>query len=208
MKINSENLIKDAQQLRKTQQELRSKKSDSKGKESRPSQQIQVTLGEIRVNLRSHQQTIAKLQLESVGLEQIERNLDFLLKQNPADYEAIKQAKSEIDTALDATRFQQQPLIPAGIREQLGGTLEDRGLVNRIKQEIALRRDEISGQLKMEFNQINKIQVSFENILSLNMPSNEKVRTNIEEIKQQLSLQEQIQANLNPATVMGLLQEA
>ena len=93
MKIDPEHLLKDAKRLRKTQDDIKSQKpiaNDIK--------RIRVTLDDIGVSLKSHQQTIAKLQLENIGLEQVEKNLDQLLKQNPADFDMIKQAKNEMST--------------------------------------------------------------------------------------------------------------
>jgi len=203
MKINSENLIKDAQKLRKTQE--KPKKSVDAGGNSRPTKKIQLTLDTMFINLKTHQQNIAKLQLETVGLEQIEKSLDFIIKNNPGDFDSLKQAKNEIETAVNASMFQKDRLISDKLQKMLLSDLGKPGAAESTKNQVNLRKDEIKSLLKTEINKINKIQVSFENINSLNMPSDEKIGSIIEDIKNNLTIQQQIQSNVNPSTVLGLL---
>lgn len=200
MKVDPEILLKNARKLRKSQDNVKQKKSGSGD-----FKKLKVTLDEIGVSLKSHQHTIAKLQLEHMGLEQIEKSIDFLLSQNPTDFEDLKQAKNQIDTALKTALFQGNPLIPENVKQAVTSNLAKPDLLDKSKQMLRTRIDEITGLLTTEFNQINKIQISFENIMSLNLQSNSSVINTIDEIKEQLSVQEQIQSNVNPATVMGLL---
>lgn len=206
MQINSDNLIKDAQRLRRTQEEIKSKRSEGSLDDSRPAREVQVTLDELNVNLRVHQQNVVKLQLESVGLEQVERNLEFLVKSNPGDFEDIKKAINEIDTALTATRFRDQELIPSSLREVLRRDREDASRLPELREDVARRRDEVDGQLATEYGQISRIQVSFENILSGTVPAGPAGRALIDELKEKLAFQQQIQGAMNPETVRQLLE--
>lgn len=202
MKIDQENLLKAAIKLKQTQQKL--KETSVKSKEFK---KIRVTLDDIGVSLKSHQQTVAKLQLENIGLEQIEKNLDMILKENPADFETIKQAKNKITTAVNSSKFQGDNLIPESIQNILNKDLAVKENLNEVKTSIQFRMNEITGLLETEFSQINKIQVSFENIMSLNTMDGDTASKTIDEIKEQLSIQQKIQSNVNPTTVMGLLNQ-
>jgi len=204
MKITSESLINDALRLRKSQDEVKGTGKSRKGSRE-ASNRIQDTLGEINVNLKTHQQTVARLHLENMGLERIEQSIDQLLKQNPAGYDQLRKAKNEIKTIVDATRYQQEPLIPTTVQELIAGGLNSSKDAQKIKQSLTLRRDAISGKLQMEFAQISKIQVSFENVLSQQLPGSDSIDQTINEIKKQLTIQDRIQSSVNPTTVMELL---
>jgi len=206
MKITSEALISDALRLRKSQDEMQGAREA--GKRSVETQtRIKDTLGEINLNLKSHQKTIARLQLENIGLERIEQNLDQLQKQHPVEKKLVDQATDEIKTVLEATRYQQEQLIPKTIKDLFKEDLSIPDNLLQAKESVSLRRDTISGKLQMEFSQISKIQVSFENILSQQIPATDSVGGLIKDIKKQMTIQDKIQSNVNPATVMGLLQE-
>jgi hypothetical protein len=207
MQINSDNIIKDAQRLRASSDDIRSHKADEQGTHPNPaSQQIEVTLDQMNVNLRAHQQTVASLQLESIGLDQIERSLSFILKNNPGDYEDIRQAVNEMRNAVDATRFQQQTLIPHSLREALFGDILASGQAEKANQLLMERRTEIDANLVREFAQISRIQVSFENFQSLNMALEGRAQSVVEELTKQLVTQQQLlQSPMDPATVVNLL---
>jgi hypothetical protein len=204
MKITSESIVNDAQRLKRTQDEARSRRADDG---ARPSQQIEVSLDQMSVSLKTHQQSIARIQLESIGLEQIERNLDFLIANNPGDFEDIKRAMNEITGSVDATRFQQQELIPRDIREALQALVSDRSQAGQTRDSVSARRNELGEILQREINQVNRIQVSLENVLSLNMPENSRIRPLIDDIKTQLANQAGFRSSLDPVTVMGLLRD-
>lgn len=207
MNINSDNIIKDAQRLRGTTDEVRSRRANSEHTSTQPAaQQIEIALDQMNINLRAHQQTVARLQLESIGLDQIERGLEFIVKSNPGDYEDIRQAIGEIQTAVEATRFQQQHLIPQTLREALYADLNAPGRAQSALDLLASRRNEIDNSLKDEFAQISKIQVSFENIQSVNLQLDGKAQSVVDDLSRQLLAQEQlVQSLLNPNTVMSLL---
>lgn len=205
MKITTEALISDALRLRKSQDELKGTRET--GKRSDETQaRIHDTLGEINLNLKSHQKTIARLQLENIGLERIEQTIGLLLKEGP-DRNQLDRANNEIKTVLESTRYQQEPLIPRTIQDLFKEDLGNLDNLGKAKQGVSLRREEISGKLQMEFAQISKIQVSFENILSQQIPGTDKANDLVRDIKSQMTIQDKIQSNVNPATVMGLLQE-
>ncbi|HPH04170.1 MAG TPA: hypothetical protein PK297_14550 [Spirochaetota bacterium] len=207
MNINSDNIIKDAQRLRGTTDEVRSKRSSSEQGASQPAaHQIEVTLDQMNINLRAHQQTVARLQLESIGLEQIQRSLEFITKSNPGDFEDIRRAIGEVQTATEATRFQQQHLIPQTLREALYSDLTASGKAQSALTLLQARRGEIETGLKDEFAQISRIQVSFENIQSVNMQLDGKAQSVVEDLSRQLLAQKQlVQSPMDPATVMNLL---
>ena len=207
MQINSDNIIKDAQRLRGTGDDIKSRKAgDGEGKTAPANRQLEISLDQMNVNLRTHQQTVARLQLESIGLDQIERGIEFIIKNNPGDYEDLRRAMNETRTAADATRFQQQPLIPQTLRDALFGDLLEPGTALAAKALLDDRKTEIDATLKQEFAQISKIQVSFENFQSLNIPLDGKAGDVVNELKDQLLKQRQlVQAPMDPATVMNLL---
>lgn len=204
MKITSESLINDALRLRKSQDEIKGTGKSSKSTDKAKSR-IKDTLGQINVNLKTHQQTVARLQLENIGLDRIEQSIDQLLKQNPGDYDQLRQSKNEMQTVIDATRFQNEPLIPQTIREMITNGLKSADDADKLKQSVTLRREAISGKLQMEFAQISKIQVSFENVLSQQLPGSDNIDQTIRDIKEQMTIQDRIQSNVDPATVMGLI---
>ena len=207
MQINSDNIIKDAQRLRGTGDDIKSRKTgDGEGKTSPANRQLEVSLDQMNVNLRTHQQTVARLQLESIGLDQIERGIEFIIKNNPGDYEDLRRAMNETRAAADATRFQQQPLVPQSLREALYGDLLEPGTTLAAKALLDNRKTEIDTSLKQEFEQISKIQVSFENFQSLNIPLEGKAQSVVADLKEQLVLQRQlVQSPMDPAIVMNLL---
>ena len=207
MQINSDNIIKDAQRLRGAGDDIKSRKTgDGEGKTSPANRQLEVSLDQMNVNLRTHQQTVARLQLESIGLDQIERGIEFIIKNNPGDYEDLRRAMNETRAAADATRFQQQPLVPQSLREALYGDLLEPGTTLAAKALLDDRKTEIDTSLKQEFEQISKIQVSFENFQSLNIPLEGKAQSVVADLKEQLVLQRQlVQSPMDPATVMNLL---
>ena len=207
MQINSDTIIQDAQRLRTNTEDVRSRRADDHGTPSAPaSRQIEVTLDQMNVNLRAHQQTVASLQLESIGLDQIERSLNFILKNNPGSYDDLRQAVSEMQSAVEATRFQQQPLIPRSLREALYGDILGQGQADRAAHMLSQRRTEITDSLQYEISQISRIQVSFENIQSLNMPLDGRAQSVVEELAKQLVSQQRfVQSPMDPTTVMNLL---
>lgn len=204
MKITSETLINDALRLRKAQDELKGTRETGK-RTSETQTRITNTLGEINNNLLSHQKTIAQLQLENMGLDRIQQNVDQLKNMTPGIDR--QQIKDEIQTVLDATRYRQEPLIPQSIRDLFKLDLGNQDILQQATDSLTQRREALGIRLQKEFDQINKIQVSFENILSQQIPASAEAGTLIKEITTQMSLQEKIQSNVNPATVMGLLQE-
>lgn len=204
MKITSETLINDALRLRKAQDELKGTRETGK-RTSETQTRITNTLGEINNNLLSHQKTIAQLQLENMGLDRIQQNVDQLKNMTPGIDR--QQVKDEIQTVLDATRYRQEPLIPQSIRDLFKLDLGNQDILQQATDSLTQRREALGIRLQKEFDQINKIQVSFENILSQQIPASAEAGTLIKEITTQMSLQEKIQSNVNPATVMGLLQE-
>lgn len=207
MNINSDNIIKDAQRLRGTTDEVRSRRTAGEQGSTQPAaHQIEVTLDQMNINLRTHQQTVARLQLESIGLDQIERGLEFVVKNNPGDYEDIRRAIGEVQTAADATRFQQQHLIPQTLREALYADLTAPGKAQAALDLLTSRRGEIDNSLRDEFAQISRIQVSFENIQSVNLHLDGKAQSVVDELSRQLLAQKQlVQSPMDPATVMTLL---
>lgn len=204
MKITSETLINDALRLRKAQDELKGTRETGK-RTSETQTRITNTLGEINNNLLSHQKTIAQLQLENMGLDRIQQNVDQLKSMTPGIDR--QQVKDEIQTILDATRYRQEPLIPQSIRDLFKLDLGNQDILQQATDSLTQRREALNTRLQKEFDQINKIQVSFENILSQQIPASAEAGTLIKEITTQMSLQDKIQSNVNPATVMGLLQE-
>jgi hypothetical protein len=208
MQINSDTIIQDAQRLRANTDDIRSRRADEQGQHSAPaSRQIEVALDQMNVNLRAHQQTVARLQLENIGLDQIERGLSFIIKNNPGgSYDELNRTVSEMQSAVEATRFQQQVLIPRNLREALYGDILVTGQADIAGQILAQRRAEIDDNLKSEIAQISRIQVSFENIQSLNMPLEGRAQSVVEELAKQLVTQQRlVQAPMDPATVMNLL---
>ena len=204
MKITSETLINDALRLRKAQDELKGTRETGK-RTSETQTRITNTLGEINNNLLSHQKTIAQLQLENMGLDRIQQNVDQLKSMTPGIDR--QQVKDEIQTILDATRYRQEPLIPQSIRDLFKLDLGNQDVLQQATDSLTQRREALGTRLQKEFDQINKIQVSFENILSQQIPASAEAGILIKEITTQMSLQDKIQSNVNPATVMGLLQE-
>jgi len=207
MQINSDAIIQDAQKLRATSEDLRSHKAGEQGTRANPaSQQIELALDQMNVNLRTHQQTVARLQLETIGLEQIEKNLNFIIKNNPGDFNDLKRAVTEIQSAIEATRYQQQSLISRNLRDALYADILMPGVAQDAMQMLSQRREDIEKGLKHEFAQISRIQVSFENIQSLNMPLEGRAQSVVEELtKQLLTQQKLVQSAMDPATVINLL---
>jgi hypothetical protein len=210
MQINSDSIIQDAQKLRVSAEELRSRRTDEQGSQPAPAaRQIEVALDQMNVNLRTHQQTVARLQLESIGLDQIEQGLTFIVKNNPGDFDDLKRVVGELQSAIEATRFQQQMLIPRSLREALYGDILAPGMAEAANQLLAQRRSEIEEGLKHEFAQISRIQVSFENIQALNMPLEGNASNLVAELAKQLVAQQQlVQSPMDPTTVMALLRGA
>lgn len=207
MIINSDNIIKDAQRLRGTTDEVRNKRSAPDQENVKPAtHQVEVALDQMNINLRAHQQTVAKLQLESIGLEQIQRSLEFVVKNNPGDFEELRRAIGEAQTAADATRFQQQSLIPQNLREALYADLMIPAKAQTALDMVYTRNAEVEKGLKDEFSQISRIQISFENIQSVNMQLDGKALSVVDELSKQLLVQKQlVQSPMDPATVMSLL---
>jgi hypothetical protein len=208
MQINSDAIIQDAQKLRASSEDLRSYKAGEQ--DARTAQasrrQIEFALDQMNVNLRTHQQTVARLQLETIGLDQIERNLNFILKSNPEAFEEFKRVVTEMQSAVEATRYQQQSLIPQNLRDAIYGDLNLPGRALEAMQMLIQRREEIDKGLKYEFQQISRIQVSFENIQSLNMPLEGRAQSVVEELAKQLVTQQKlVQSPMDPNTVMNLL---
>jgi hypothetical protein len=71
---------------------------------------------------------------------------------------------------------------------------------------VAGRRDQIANSLKYEFAQIKSIQVSFENIQSLNRSLEGHAQSVVDELAKQLVTQQKLlQSPMDPTTVMNLL---
>jgi len=220
MQINSDAIIQEAQRLRAGSEDLRSRRADEQGTPSPlASRQIEVSLDQMNVNLRAHQQTVARLQLENIGLDQIdqglnfiiksrsiEQDLNFVIKNNPSAYEDIRRTVGEMQSAIEATRFQQQTLIPRNLREALYGDILAPGQAEDASRLLGQRRQEIEDTLRQEFAQISRIQVSFENIQSLNMSLEGRAQSVVDDLARQLVTQQKlVQSPMDPTTVMNLL---
>ncbi|MDR2734401.1 MAG: hypothetical protein LBC99_07155 [Spirochaetota bacterium] len=207
MQINSDAIIQDAQKLRASSEDIRSYKAGDQGtRAALAAQQIELTLDQMNVNLRTHQQTVARLQLETIGLDQIEKNLNFIIKNNPGAFDDLKRVVTEVQSAIEATRYQQQYLIPRNLRDALYADILLPGMAQDAMQMLGQRREEIEKNLKNEFAQISRIQVSFENIQSLNMPLEGRAQSVVEELAKQLVAQQKlVQSPMDPTTVMNLL---
>jgi hypothetical protein len=210
MQINSDTIIQDAQRLRASTDDIRSRRADEQGTHTAPaSRQIEVALDQMNVNLRAHQQTVARLQLENIGLDQIERGLNFIIRNNPGgSFDDLSRTVSEMQSAVEATRFQQQVLIPRNLREALYGDILGANQANFAEQLLAQRRAEVEDGLRHEIAQISRIQVSFENIQSLNMALEGRAQSMVEELTQQLVTQQRlVQSPMDPTMVMNLLRD-
>jgi hypothetical protein len=104
-----------------------------------------------------------------MGLDRIQQHVDQLKNMTPGIDR--KQVTDEIQTVLDATRYHQEPLIPQSIRDLFKLDLGNPDILKQASDSLTQRRELISTRLQKEFDQINKIQVSFENILSQQIPA-------------------------------------
>lgn len=209
MKINSDKLLNDARKLRKTQDESRSTRSSV---ETRPAAaRLETRLDQMSGNLRTHRQNITRLQLESIGLDQLYNSVQNILEQQSRGTQPDAESLQQIETIVDATRFQQQQLIPGSIREMLRNAADSADYLKTVQDLIAKRRLEVSDLLGNELQQVNRIQVSFENIISANVPETGSVKPLMADIKQQLDAQSKRPSadvsKVNPHTALQLLQD-
>lgn len=207
MKINSDRLLNDARKLRKSQDEQRTGRT---GNGADKANRMQSRLDQMSGNLRTHQQNMAKLQLETISLDQLFNSVQNILEQRAGNSDIDQQNVQSIETTLNAARFQQQQLIPGSIRELLQDSLDSVDRLKTVQDLISKRRQDVSNLLGDELQQINRIQVSFENILSANIPETKNAKPLMDDIKQQLAVQDQLRSQdmsrVDPRSVMQLLQ--
>ena len=202
MQINRDTVLQDAKRLKQSAASTANPENRTKPGATDTGSNVRSSLDSINVDLRTHQQNTAKLQIESLGLSQIRSSIDAVL----ARPETSGSTSEQIETAIDATRFQKELLIPENIRSMLREAAGNPQTLQTILPGIENRQQEVAGLLEHELSHISKLAVSLENIVSLNAGS--EIQSLANGIREQLSTQQQIQSAMDPRTVMSLLEHS
>jgi len=200
MKISSDNLLKEAFKLKEATKSSSNKNDDKKT--GKATEFVENKLGQLQSSLKMHQKNLLRYRLEETGLKKINNSLTSLKNDNKVDADSTNKT---IKAIISATKFRQEQVISPDLQQIITTNLSNKDNLNSTTDEVSKRLTNLEKLVNDEFKQISKIEVSFQNIVSANIPSSDKARVTLADIKNELAIQDQIKTTVDPATVMHLL---